>query len=153
VIPPLRQRKEDIPALVHHFVIKKSRELKVHNPPPVTPESIEQLKAHRWPGNIRELENLVERALIQHRGLKETVPLDFEHFVFSAEENKTAPSHDEAQEILPLSDAMITHIRKALALTSGKIHGTDGAARLLRINPNTLRSKMRKLRISSGRKS
>jgi transcriptional regulator with GAF, ATPase, and Fis domain len=153
VIPPLRQRKEDIPALVHHFVTKKSRELKVHSPPPVTPESIERLKAHHWPGNIRELENLVERALIQHRGLKETVPLDFEHFVFSAEENKSRSSSDGAQEILPLSDAMITHIRKALTLTSGKVHGNDGAAHLLRINPNTLRSKMRKLGISSGRKS
>jgi transcriptional regulator with GAF, ATPase, and Fis domain len=153
VIPPLRQRKEDIPALVHHFLTKKSRELKVHSPPPVTPESIEQLKAHHWPGNIRELENLVERALIQHRGLKETVPLDFEHFIFSPEENKSAPSRDGAQEILPLYDAMTTHIQKALILTSGKVHGTDGAAHLLRINPNTLRSKMKKLGISSGRKS
>jgi hydrogenase-4 transcriptional activator len=48
---------------------------------------------------------------------------------------------------------MTTHIQKALILTSGKVHGTDGAAHLLRINPNTLRSKMKKLGISSGRKS
>jgi len=152
MIPPLRQRKEDIPALVHHFIAKKSKELKIYNPPAVLPESIEQLKAYHWPGNIRELENIVERALIQRRGLKETAPLDFERFVYPGGENRPVLSCDEAQEILPLSDAMITHIQKALSLTGGKIHGTDGAAHLLQINPNTLRSKMRKLGISSTRK-
>ena len=101
MIPPLRQRKEDIPALVHHFVAKKSKELKFHSPPPVTLESLEQLTAHRWPGNIRELENLVERALIQHRGLEQDVPLDFEHFVFPAKDNKSRSSRDGAEEILP----------------------------------------------------
>jgi transcriptional regulator with GAF, ATPase, and Fis domain len=153
MIPPLRQRKEDIPALVHHFVAKKSRELKIHNPPPVTLESLEQLQAHHWPGNIRELENLVERALIRHGGRKEDAPLDFEHFVFSAKENRRESLRDGAQEILPLSDVMTTHIQKALDRANGKIHGTDGAAHLLRLNPNTLRSKMKKLGISSGRKA
>jgi transcriptional regulator with GAF, ATPase, and Fis domain len=153
MIPPLRQRKEDIPALVHHFVAKKSRELKFHSPPPVTLESVEQLKAHHWPGNIRELENLIERALIQHRGLEEDVPLDFEHFVFAVKDNKSRLAHDGAEEIPQLSDAMITHIQKALTRTHGKVHGTDGAAQLLGMNPNTLRSKMKKLGISSGRKA
>jgi transcriptional regulator with GAF, ATPase, and Fis domain len=152
MIPPLRQRKEDIPALVHHFVAKKSRELKFHSPPPVTLESVEQLKAHHWPGNIRELENLVERALIQHRGLEEDIPLDFEHFVFAVKDNKSRLAHDGAEDISRLSDAMTTHIQKALARTHGKVHGTDGAAHLLGMNPNTLRSKMKKLGISSGRK-
>jgi DNA-binding NtrC family response regulator len=153
MIPPLRQRKEDIPALVYHFVATKSRELKFHSPPPVTLESIEQLKAHHWPGNIRELENLVERALIQHRGLEEDVPLDFEHFVFSAKDNKSRSTRDGAEEVLPLSDAVITQIQKALTRTNGKVHGTDGAAHLLQINPNTLRSKMKKLGISYSRKA
>jgi transcriptional regulator with GAF, ATPase, and Fis domain len=153
MIPPLRQRKEDIPALVYHFVAKKSKELKFHSPPPVTLENVEQLKDHHWPGNIRELENLVERALIQHRGLDENAPLDFERFVFSTEEKRPGPSREGAEGILALSDAMIAHIQKALARTNGKIHGTDGAAHLLGINPNTLRSKMKKLGISAGRKT
>jgi transcriptional regulator with GAF, ATPase, and Fis domain len=153
MIPPLRQRKEDIPALMYHFVAKKSRELKFHSPPPVTLESIEQLKAHHWPGNIRELENLVERALIQHRGLEEGVPLDFDLFVFSGKDNKSRSSRGGVEDILPLSDAMINHIQKALARANGKVHGNDGAAHLLRVNPNTLRSKMKKLGISAGRKT
>ncbi len=152
MIPPLRQRKEDIPALVHHFVAKKSRELKFHRPPPVTLESIEQLKAHHWPGNIRELENLIERALIQHRDLEEDIPLDFDLFVFSGKDNKSRSLRGGAEDILPLSDAMTNHIQKALIRANGKVHGTDGAAHLLRVNPNTLRSKMKKLGISAGRK-
>jgi DNA-binding NtrC family response regulator len=134
-------------------VAKKSRELKFHSPPPVTLESIEQLKAHHWPGNIRELENLVERALIQHRGLEEGVPLDFDLFVFSGKDNKSRSSRGGVEDILPLSDATINHIQKALARANGKVHGTDGAAHLLRVNPNTLRSKMKKLGISAGRKT
>jgi transcriptional regulator with GAF, ATPase, and Fis domain len=152
MIPPLRQRKEDVPALVRHFVATKSRDLKFRNPPPVTAESIEQLRSHYWPGNVRELENIVERALILHTGLKEAVPLSFEHFIFPETKNKRGPGRDGAQEILPLRDAEIAHIEKALILTRGKVHGADGAAHLLRINPNTLRSKMKKLGISSGRR-
>ncbi|MEW6668561.1 MAG: sigma 54-interacting transcriptional regulator [Thermodesulfobacteriota bacterium] len=153
IIPPLRHRKEDIPALVHYFVQKKSREMKFHTPPPVTAESMEQLKAHHWPGNIRELENVVERALIQHRGLNEDVSLNFDYFVFSDQRSKSRLSSNPADEILPLDEAIAKHIQEALNITNKKVHGADGAAHLLRVNPNTLRSKMKKLGISSSRKS
>ena len=56
-IPPLRQHTEDIPALVHYFVEQKSRELKIHTPPPISSLGVERLKSHSWPGNVRELEN------------------------------------------------------------------------------------------------
>jgi transcriptional regulator with PAS, ATPase and Fis domain len=137
IIPPLRQRKEDIPALVHYFVEKKSREMKLHTSPPVTPESIEQLRTYHWPGNIKELENLVERALIQRRGLKESVALSLERFVFPEKRNKPwSSSHsNQAGEILPLDEAVAAHIQEALTLTHRKAHGRDGAAHLLRINP------------------
>ena len=75
MIPPLRHRKEDIPALVHHFVGRKARELKIHTPPPISANSIVRLQDYHWPGNIRELENLIERALIQSRGQDKRTPL------------------------------------------------------------------------------
>lgn len=62
-LPPLRHRKEDIPALVHHFVERKSKDLKIYPPPVVSIEEVERLKDYQWPGNIRELENLIEREL------------------------------------------------------------------------------------------
>jgi transcriptional regulator with PAS, ATPase and Fis domain len=65
MIPPLRQRIDDIPALVHHFMERKARALKIWEVPTVPQEEIERLQAHHWPGNVRELENVVERALIQ----------------------------------------------------------------------------------------
>ena len=68
MIPPLRQRREDIPALVHHFIDRKSMELKLTERPVLAPGAIDRLIAYDWPGNVRELENMIERALIQHRG-------------------------------------------------------------------------------------
>ena len=64
-IPPLRERKEDIHALVQHFAERKSKELKFHTVPTLATGAIDRLKSYHWPGNVRELENVVERALIQ----------------------------------------------------------------------------------------
>ena len=153
-IPPLRQRKEDIPALVHHFVERKSKELKIHTPPSVSPEEMERLKAYHWPGNVRELENLIERELIQSRGLKESGPLSFEHFNLQGKAEEIPRGLPEVNhKLLTLDEAMSWHIRRALRLTKGKIYGAGGAAELLGINPNTLRSKMKKLGIPFGQKS
>jgi DNA-binding NtrC family response regulator len=68
MIPPLRQRKEDIPALVHHLIDRKSTELKLTERPVLASGAIDRLIAYDWPGNVRELENMIERALIRHRG-------------------------------------------------------------------------------------
>ncbi len=62
MIPPLRQRREDIPALVHHFIDRKSMELKLTERPVLAPGAIDRLIAYDWPGNVRELENMIERA-------------------------------------------------------------------------------------------
>jgi len=70
MIPPLRKRKPDIPALAHYFVEKKADELKLHHVPEIHPCSIDALIAYDWPGNVRELENSIERALIQSHGGK-----------------------------------------------------------------------------------
>jgi len=147
MIPPLRQRKEDIPALIHHFLERKSKDLKIHTLPVITETDIERLKAYFWPGNVRELENLIERALIQSRGRKESEPLRFEHFTFPEKTDETNELSAVNHNLLTLDEAMSQHIQRALQLTGGKISGHNGTAQLLGINSNTLRSRMRRLGI------
>ena len=75
VIPPLRERKADIPALMQHFINSKSKELKLPAIPTLSPGTIDPLMDYHWPGNVRELENVIERALI----LNPSGPLTFDH--------------------------------------------------------------------------
>jgi len=145
MIPPLRHRQRDIPALIHHFIQKKSREMKIHTPPPLSPRTLDRLKAYHWPGNVRELENLVERELIRNRSPNRNSVLTFEHFQWPKNWQGGGKLPNENVTILTLDEAMAQHIHIALSLTKGKVFGPDGAARLLGINPNTLRSRMRKL--------
>ncbi|MGE5843146.1 MAG: sigma-54 interaction domain-containing protein [Deltaproteobacteria bacterium] len=150
-IPPLRQRREDIPALVHHFIDRKSVELKLAERPALAPGAMDWLIAYDWPGNVRELENMIERALIRHRG----GVLSFETFLprsvsgdrgaaADAGRNRTLPSLDEINA---------RHIRQALKMAGGKINGPGGAAQILGLHPNTLRKRMNKLGIPFGRRS
>jgi len=143
IIPPLRQRKEDIPALVHHFIEQKSMELKMGGIPAIAPGALERLRAHNWPGNVRELQNIVERALIQSR---DNV-LRFDNFTGSRYDIDTGSSIEEGMTILPLDEMNARYIKKALDMVHGKINGTGGAAELLGIHPNTLRKRMDKLGI------
>ncbi len=148
VIPPLRRRKEDIPALVHHFIERKSKDLKIYPPPSVSTEGVERLKAYHWPGNIRELENLVERELIHKRGKGKYERLTFEHFDMPRKADDPGTLREGDQNMLALDEAMSRHIREALQVSNGKISGAGGAALLLGTNPSTLRSRMRKSGIS-----
>ncbi len=144
IIPPLRQRKEDIPALVNHLIERKSMDMKLPNMPRLARGAMEQLMAYDWPGNVRELENIVERTLILDR----TGPLDFKNVLVqqSPAHDKT-PAPSKSEDFLKLDHAMSLHIRRALKMTNGRIHGPDGAAELLGINPSTLRSRIKKLGI------
>ena len=150
-IPPLRQRREDIPALVHHFIDRKSMELKLTEKPVLAAGAIDRLIAYDWPGNVREVENMIERALIQHRGgvlsFETLLPL----LVFGAREvvrdvgqNRTLPSLDGMNA---------RHIRRALEMAGGKINGPGGVGQILGLHPNTLRKRMNKLGIPFGRRS
>jgi transcriptional regulator with GAF, ATPase, and Fis domain len=143
-LPPLRERRTDIPALLQHFITKKTRELKLTSVPELEPGSIEILMEYSWPGNVRELENVVERALILNR----TGPLSFRHLQQGEKEIPVAtPSHSFGSD-LTLDDVIIQHIRSVLAKTNGKIHGPGGAAEILGINASTLRNRMKKLGIT-----
>ncbi|MBE0617979.1 MAG: sigma 54-interacting transcriptional regulator [Proteobacteria bacterium] len=141
IIPPLRQRTEDILPLVHHFVAKFNKKLgkNIEN---VTAETLRAFQEYRWPGNVRELESVIERAAITSQGNTLEVLDRF------ASLRKTEPGID-ASEIQPLAVAERHHIMQALRQTGWRIEGSKGAAALLGLNPSTLRARMRKHGISA----
>jgi DNA-binding NtrC family response regulator len=142
-VPSLRERVSDIPALVHHFIERKARELKIGDTPRLAPDAIDQLKGYDWPGNVRELENLVERAMILHRG----EALRFDDLGHARRAPPDQKEDGIAGQTLALDAVTAAHIRRVLGMTGGKIHGPGGAGELLDVNPNTLRYRMRKLGI------
>jgi transcriptional regulator with GAF, ATPase, and Fis domain len=150
IIPPLRQRKEDIPALARFFVARKSRELDIKTPPAIAPGALQRLMEYSWQGNIRELENLVERELIRHKGGQ----LMFNSLPGGKDDAMTVSNQDAFEvynDSLSLDEMMALHIRKILEKTNGRIHGSGGAAEILKIKATTLRGRMDKLGIKYGR--
>ncbi len=147
-LPPLRERKKDIPDLTAHFIQKKTREMKRVIIPTPSPEAMERLMDYHWPGNIRELENAVERSLI----------LDSGKFLYFKEIQKEfKPDADLSNgvydEVLSLDMIMADHIKQVLKLCNGRVEGNKGAAQLLDIHPSTLRKRMKKLNIPFGKKN
>jgi len=147
-IPSLRERREDIPALVHHFAERKSRELKLPNSPALAKGAIDRLTSYDWPGNVRELENLVERALILSQG----APLTFDDLAGRKEEGRPSVPDAAAENALDLDAVISNHIRRVLEVSNGRVHGKGGAAEFLGMNPSTLRYRMNHLGIPYGRK-
>ena len=137
VIPPLRSRKADIPALARHFLKRKSRELKLPASPTLAPGAIDRLMAYDWPGNVRELENVLERALILSKG----EPLTFDRFFSSGQPDVAMTLPARRNRSQPLDEVVSTHIRRVLEETEGRIHGPGGAAEVLGMNPSTLRAR------------
>lgn len=148
-IPPLRQRADDIPLLVKHFVEKHSHKLgrPVRE---VSKATMKTLRAHAWPGNVRELENVVERAVILSRGsLLDTTddnPVAKDLIVADP-----ASAGNALFQVKTLRDAERELIVATLACLGGRVAGAGGAAEALGINASTLRSRMRKLRVSRQR--
>jgi transcriptional regulator with GAF, ATPase, and Fis domain len=135
--------------LVSYFIHKKARQLKISVLPDLAPGVMNRLVEYAWPGNVRELENVIEREMILDR----KGPLKFVNF--SMKEKGPVPSSAKSGSnggCLSLEAINIQHITRALALTGGKIYGPDGAAALLGINPNTLRSRMKRLGIMNTKK-
>lgn len=153
-IPPLRQRISDMPALLQYFIQKKCREMKMKKIPSLAPQALDHLLAYRWPGNIRELENAVERELILSRGDRllfndiEATHKKSTQSLFNSSFSNDSPNQEE---FMGLDKAMAHHIRKALVIAKGKVEGKGGAAELLEIHPQTLRHRMVKLGVTFGR--
>jgi PAS domain S-box-containing protein len=136
--PPLRERAGDIPVLVRHFVSAHSRRMgKMIDSIP--PQAMEMLKRWKWPGNIRELENFLERSVILTRGSSLYVPL--------AELESVPEEESEELETTTLEAAERDHILRALIEAKGQIGGPDGAAARLGLKRTTLNSKIKKLDI------
>ncbi len=132
-VPPLQQRREDIPLLVNAFLTRLSKKIgkQVET---VLPADMRAMMDYAWPGNVRELENLIERAVILSQGPELNVELP--------RGRDSAPGDGRA-----LEDVERTHILRVLEESAWKIEGRDGAARFLQLNPGTLRSRMKKLGI------
>jgi PAS domain S-box-containing protein len=133
-VPPLRQRKEDIPNLVEHFVHKSARKLG-KTITSVSPRAMQSLQAHSWPGNVRELANVIERAVIQTQG---TVL----HLVESLQ-----PLEEPAAAVKSLEEIEREHVIRTLDSCGWRIEGPYGAAKILGLNPSTLRARLAKLGI------
>jgi transcriptional regulator with GAF, ATPase, and Fis domain len=151
-IPPLRERPEDISALLQYFLHKKSHEMGRSHIPPLELGTAERLSAYAWPGNVRELENVVERELI----LNPYGPLKFAELsaskpIKAQSQNDVSVPVTSISEICSLDTVMAHYIQQVLELTNGRIEGREGAADLLDINPSTLRKRLRKLGIPFGK--
>ncbi|WP_417344770.1 sigma-54 interaction domain-containing protein [Ferrimonas sp.] len=149
-IPALRQRRGDVPLLVHHLLEQFRVRFKLERLPSIAPEQLSRLQNYDWPGNVRELVNAVERAMIQSRG----GPLQFDFLapgkhdqvpIASGGETVVIDPSRAGDHLVPLDTMTAKYIEHALRLTGGKIHGPGGAAERLEIHPNTLRSRMKKL--------
>jgi len=166
-IPPLRERRADIPQLVMFFLSRFSRNLGKQISA-VAPETMQHLSAYEWPGNVRELQNVIERAVVLCEG--PVLEIDPDLVPLSAAPSRASepmtpsgsaearPANERAgvraaapDGIAPLEEMERRHIVAALEATAGVIHGPKGAARLLKLHPNTLRSRMEKLGITFKR--
>ncbi len=136
-LPPLRERREDIPLLINHFVKKYGAKMgkKISQ---VSQQVMQTLQGYHFPGNVRELENIIERAIILAKG--KTLQVD------ESLELLKKPS-SPALSVATLEDVERNHIISVLQETKWRIEGPKGAALRLGINPNTLRSRMQKLGI------
>lgn len=149
-LPPLRERQEDIPLLAYYYLTRFATRLgkptrQIH------PETLSRLQAYGWPGNIRELENVLERAVILCRGEELDIPPA--HLVSSL-----ATAQPTSGTVQPTSsgDQSIEaverqHILNVLTRANWKIEGASGAAEILGLPPNTLRSRLKKLGIERPR--
>jgi formate hydrogenlyase transcriptional activator len=145
-LPPLRERREDIPALVEHFVGIFSRRMRrpIHHVPP---ETLAAFSSYSWPGNIRELQNLVERAVILARDgvLPNPLPTAVASITLSPATEKLPRGPDSAP--MTLRDSERAHILQVLEATDWRIGGPKGAADRLGLKRTTLMYKMKKLGI------
>lgn len=174
ILPTLRERTEDIPALARHFAQRASNRFGLPFVEPTTAD-LHMLMNYSWPGNIRELGAVIDRAAILGNGralkvdlalgptkpppppadgptLYEVIPEAVQPLVATSEIGVSPSARPTTNcEVHTLNKAMVEHIERALAASRGRIEGPQGAAALLSINPHTLRARMRKLGVDWSR--
>jgi DNA-binding NtrC family response regulator len=143
-IPPLRERKDDIPILVEYFIDRYATEAgkKIRY---VSKKSMELLQSYRWPGNVRELQNVIERSVI----LCETETFSIDESWLSYDTDQAVPADQPLVQMLATQEKAL--IETALTETRGQVSGATGAAAKLGMRPSTLESKIRILKINKHR--
>jgi transcriptional regulator with GAF, ATPase, and Fis domain len=144
-LPPLRERAGDIPLLATHAITEVSKRLRIQAPT-LTEADVARLQQYDWPGNIRELQNVIERAVVLSKGVR--LRLD----IALADLPASATSASEVPDVI-LTDQECrarerANLMKALQRAGGRIYGQGGAAELLAINPTTLASRLRAMKIT-----
>ena len=139
-LPPLRDRREDIPALICHFIIGFSKEAgrKIDN---LDSKVLQKLMQYSWPGNIRELEHLIERSVLLTTG--NTI----DHIDIPSRQNQIVDFIGHKSRFKTINENERDHILEILKICKGKIAGYGGAADLLDVPPTTLHSKIKRLGI------
>ncbi|CAN5581282.1 hypothetical protein BH09PLA1_BH09PLA1_04930 [soil metagenome] len=143
-LPPLRERAGDVPLLAQFLIAKFAARVGVRIDS-VGQKTMKRLESYRWPGNIRELENILERAII----LSSSSTLEIDEKVFADSSGAAASNNDAAPiPLIGLEALERNHIIAILRQTNWVIEGPAGAALILKIHPNTLRSRLKKMGIS-----
>lgn len=137
-LPPLRNRKEDIPDLVSHFLNRFSVNAKI---PAVSTQALLKLQQYHWPGNIRELEHLIERTVILNNGN------DIKNIELPIAYQSNNPSMSKNMPLLTMEEMERRYILSVLQSCNGKVSGHGGAAEILGLPTSTLNSKIQKLGI------
>ena len=140
-LPTLKERKEDIETLANYF-LKKYAASSRKNVGAITPSALAQLIEYNWPGNIRELEHNIERNVL----LAKTNEIE----KFDLPSNTSNPLQENSEKMKSMEEMEKEHIINALQICKGKVSGSGGAAELLKMQPQTLYSKMKKLGIKQG---
>jgi transcriptional regulator with GAF, ATPase, and Fis domain len=152
-VPPLRERGDDVVQIASHFLERTCQEFG-HPPLTLSRQQAALLKRYDWPGNIRELKNVIERAVILSRGKVLRLDLAMTDIL------STAPDQESAQvppEKRLLTDGELRELERrnmlaALRLADWRVSGPNGAARLLGVKPTTLADRMRKFKITRARR-
>src|SRR6476659_568122 len=146
VIPPLRDRPSDIRAFAEYFAERAAGRFGLR-PVPVSEDDVRLLAEYRWPGNVREMAAVMDRAVLIGQGRALSVAAALGQGMLPPASHQLAPTTEVATPatIEPLDVVMRRHIERTLGMTHGRVEGRHGAAGLLRINPHTLRARMRKL--------
>jgi formate hydrogenlyase transcriptional activator len=150
LVPPLRERRDDIPLLVRHFALQFARRMN-RAIDTIPSETMNVLVAYHWPGNIRELQNLVERAVILSTGPVLNVPLNDLRSQPHTAVPTNAPTSEKHRKIETLEDVERRHVLETLDATDWVVGGPKGAAVLLGLKRSTLQVRMEKLGIRRAR--